>query len=283
MNQPYYRFEQFIVPNFPLYISNPTNKVILTHCHYHKAAELILVTQGIVQIMIGTNSLTCGEGDIIFVPSLTMHEVIGLTDDAHIRGIIYELSLLETTHIQADFQTFLQNRPKLVPVISSKHSSYESLREHYNNILTIYDTLPADTLSVSRTMQLQSYLLLLNADLIWAFDLEEASVSPSHTRLRPVLDYIEKHFTEKIRINELSSLLFTCDDQLIRLFKTVTGETPMEYIMNLRLEAAMKLLTATELSMSEIAEQTGFGTANYMTRTFRNKLHRTPRSYRKPQ
>lgn len=280
MNQSQYRFEQFIERDFPLYISNPTNKIVLTQSHYHKAAELILVTQGTVQIMIGTNSLTCGKGDIIFVPSLTMHEVIGLSEDAHIRGIIYEFSLLETFHIQVDFQTLLQNKPKLTPTISAKHPCYERLYEHYNHMLTVYDALSAGALSISSKMQLQSYLLLINADLVRAFDLEDRSVSPNYTRLRSVLDYIEKHFTEKIRISELSELLYTCDDQLIRLFKTVTGETPMEYIMNLRLEAAMKLLTATELSMSQIAEQTGFGTANYMTRTFRNKLHRTPRSYR---
>ncbi len=87
-------------------------------------------------------------------------------------------------------------------------------------------------------------------------------------------------YTEKIRISDLSGLLYTCDDQLIRLFKTVTGETPMEYIMNMRVESALKLLTTTELPVSDIAEQTGFGTANYMTRIFREKLHRTPRSYR---
>ena len=70
-----------------------------------------------------------------------------------------------------------------------------------------------------------------------------------------MLAYVEAHYAEKIQISELSEIIHVCDDRLIRLFKEVTGETPIEYIMNLRIEAGIKLLSATEFSIVEIAEQ----------------------------
>ena len=50
--------------------------------------------------------------------------------------------------------------------------------------------------------------------------------------------------------------------------------------MNLRIEAAIKLLSSTDLSIADIAYQTGFGSATYMTRVFKKKLNTTPGKYR---
>ena len=117
--------------------------------------------------------------------------------------------------------------------------------------------------------------------LIRTFALEVSIHDKNYRKLRPVLKYIEEHFAEKIQISRLSETIHVCDDRLIRLFKEVTGETPIEYIMNLRIESAIKLLSAGELSIAEIAEQTGFGSDTYMTRVFKQKLNTTPGKYRR--
>ena len=83
-----------------------------------------------------------------------------------------------------------------------------------------------------------------------------------------------------VQISELSEIIHVCDDRLIRLFKEVTGETPIEYIMNLRIEAAIKLLSTTDLSVADVAEKVGFGSDTYMTRVFKQKLNTTPGKYR---
>ena len=87
--------------------------------------------------------------------------------------------------------------------------------------------------------------------LIQLFSLEVSTHDRNYQKLRPVLAYVEAHYAEKIQIPELSEIIHVCDDRLIRLFKEVTGETPIEYIMNLRIEAGIKLLSATELSIME--------------------------------
>ena len=52
--------------------------------------------------------------------------------------------------------------------------------------------------------------------------------------LAPVLDYIEKHYTEKILLSELCSIIHVCDDKLTRLFKKQLGITPTEYAKSVR-------------------------------------------------
>ena len=103
----------------------------------------------------------------------------------------------------------------------------------------------------------------------------------STLKLLPVLDYLKTHYAQKIQLSELSSLIHVCDDRLIRLFKEVTGETPVAWLTNLRMEACIKLLATTDDTIAAIAEQTGFGSDTYMTRVFKQKLGTTPGRYRR--
>ena len=97
-----------------------------------------------------------------------------------------------------------------------------------------------------------------------------------HHELDPVLDYIEKHYTERIFISDLSRILHVCDDKLARLFKDITGVTPIEYVMNTRIAHSIDLLISTNLPLEEIAIRSGFGSNSYMTRCFKQKLNVTP-------
>lgn len=101
------------------------------------------------------------------------------------------------------------------------------------------------------------------------------------SRLQPVLDHIREHYSQNISISELSGLVHVCDDHLIRIFKAATNKTPTRYMMDLRLEEAMKLLVSTELSVTEIAEKCGFASSCYMDRIFKRRLQVTPLEYRR--
>lgn len=98
--------------------------------------------------------------------------------------------------------------------------------------------------------------------------------------LAPVLDYIEKHYTEKIFISELCSIIHVCDDKMTRLFKKQLGITPTEYIIHKRIARSMELLTTTNLPLEEIAIMSGFASNSYMTRCFKHKINITPGKYR---
>ena len=71
-------------------------------------------------------------------------------------------------------------------------------------------------------------------------------------------------------------VVFIIKRENLELFKEVIGETPVEYIVNVRVEHALKLLAEDEFSITEIAEQSGFGSVAYMTRVFKQKLGVSP-------
>lgn len=204
-----------------------------------------------------------------------VHEVVSLTEDAAIQGIVYEFSLVAVTGLNLDFTELFRRSQSSQYIISAEEDCHEDLTCYINNIFAVYENFSAGS-----KIQIVSNLLLIMSRLIQLFDLEVSIHDKNYRKLQSVLSYIEDHYSEKIQISEPSEIIHVCDDRLIRLFKEVIGETPIEYIMNLRIEAAIKLLSSTDLSIADIAYQTGFGSATYMTRVFKKKLNTTPGKYR---
>jgi transcriptional regulator GlxA family with amidase domain len=66
-----------------------------------------------------------------------------------------------------------------------------------------------------------------------------------------------------------------------KAFKRITGESPNQYHLNLRLERAKSLLTTTVLNINEIAYQTGFESAFYFSKLFKKKNGVSPNAFRK--
>ncbi len=67
----------------------------------------------------------------------------------------------------------------------------------------------------------------------------------------------------------------------IRLFKEATGQTPIEYRIQIRLENACSLLRSTSYSMHEISEAVGFTDPAYFSRLFKKRFGQSPQNYRK--
>lgn len=99
-------------------------------------------------------------------------------------------------------------------------------------------------------------------------------------RIRETLLYIKNHLDEAVNIDILASIAFLSKDHYIRLFKRMTGKTPVQYMTKLRIEKAEVLLTTSSRSIKDIAACVGFEDHSYFIRIFRKILGITPRQYR---
>jgi len=88
-------------------------------------------------------------------------------------------------------------------------------------------------------------------------------------RLTPVLDYIDKHYAQKLSLGQLSSIANMSPHYLCRLFKSLTGKSPTDYINHLRVNKAAILLQESTLNITEVAMSVGFNDSNYFSRQFK--------------
>lgn len=105
-----------------------------------------------------------------------------------------------------------------------------------------------------------------------------------HANLQSVhaaIQYIDEHLEEPIRLAKLADLCTLTPVYFGRRFQQYTGMTPISYLQEVRVKAAMQHLSFTDLSIDEIAQRTGFGSRAYFSRVFARHAGKSPAAYRK--
>lgn len=96
-----------------------------------------------------------------------------------------------------------------------------------------------------------------------------------------LLCYIDKHYSENLTMNDLSSVTGLSPDYMARKFKAILGMTPSEYVRKFRIAKAMEMLCTTDLTVSEISQKIGFSDVSLFSRVFKQNVGLPPASYRK--
>ncbi|MBU5352015.1 bifunctional transcriptional activator/DNA repair enzyme AdaA [Paenibacillus barcinonensis] len=106
---------------------------------------------------------------------------------------------------------------------------------------------------------------------------------PDQEWIYGVTDYIDKHYTESLTLDILAAVSHGSPYHLHRVFKRITGQTPVQYIQAKRVTKAQELLKQTHLTVSEIGRQVGISNAAYFVSVFRKHIGYTPAHYRERQ
>lgn len=93
-------------------------------------------------------------------------------------------------------------------------------------------------------------------------------------------DYVNKHFREKIYLEDIAESMGISSSYLSRLFRRETGIRFQDYVTKVRVERAANLLIYSDESLSRIAEYVNFPSQSYFGKIFKEQKHMTPRQYR---
>ena len=96
-----------------------------------------------------------------------------------------------------------------------------------------------------------------------------------------VQQYIEQHFAEPITVGGLANQFAFSRRNFIRRFKDATGNTPIEYIQRVRMEAAKRMLESTAKTVEEVIYQTGYSDGRTFRSLFRKFTGCLPSEYRR--
>jgi AraC-like DNA-binding protein len=264
-----YKFENYRDRTFPIYCSTQRGGGQTVVPHYHTALELLWIREGAGELQINTEHIEVVGGEIYFIPSGCVHSFCAHSESTVISGVVFELGILDRSALPSCTESALSSLN-----IKDYRVEGNGLEDTLHGIAESY----GETRATSR-LELLSSLYRVMAILLEKYGGEEEATE--YDRIAPVVEYMQKNYQRRITLNQLGKLVHVCEDHLIRLFKARWHRTPARYLLELRIECAMKLLSEGELSVSEVAARSGFSSVNYMSRVFREAVNMTPSEYKR--
>lgn len=108
----------------------------------------------------------------------------------------------------------------------------------------------------------------------------EISFEKTTDNIRRVTMYIHQHFKEPLELKSVAEFVHYSPQYLSKIFHQVMGVTFKDYITNLRMNYASALIINTDMSISDICTEAGFGTRRNFTKEFKRIYFYSPTEYR---
>lgn len=252
--------------------------------HYHETYEVYLMLEGERNLFLYNRNYLAKKGDIFIIKPYTLHSITSPNPTYYKRYLLNFLPLE-----LMDFSEFY-NVQELINklsscIISTDSEQLQTIYSYFKNINRFIRKSNAEKSASSYSLakmgiiQLMDYLCDLSKNPS-ATILTSTSKAPEHS-LAAALTYINTHFNEEISLDFISDYMHMSKSNFCLVFKKEVGDTFINYINSLRIARVHMLIRSTDMPLSSIAEQTGFASVDYMTRTFK-KIHGiSPSSMRK--
>ena len=202
----------------------------------------------------------CREPDIReimiqFSPKLLDNELLARNQFASVRSMFERARMGLVFSMPAIMRVYC-----LLDTLASK----EERMDQFLDMLKILYDLSLDT--GARTLASQSFA--------------KALPDRESRRITKVKEYITRHYKEDIKLEDLAALVAMAPSAFSRFFKQRTGRGPVDFIIDVRLGAAARMLVDTSTSVSEICYACGFNNLSNFNRTFKARRGYTPRDFR---
>ena len=257
-----------------------SNTIYEINCepHVHPFHEIFYLSSGECTSFIDHNIYKFGKGDLVIVPGGCLHKTVYTGKGIHERIVIsfrQEITDWIKEQIGAEY---LKNCmvPGVINIPEKRRNYVDSLLDKL--------MFENDTPDILSTAFIKAGLVELLLFIIRCKEYEDnviKEIDVDNRKIQEVATYIFEHYTENILLEDVADKFDMNKSFLSKRFKTATGFGFKEYIINLRIQNACRLLLETNKSITDIAFECGFNDSNYFGDSFRKIKGISPRKYRK--
>ncbi len=155
-----------------------------------------------------------------------------------------------------------------------------------HTIMKVYgelDSLASETEDFMRFLKLLKILYTLSSNeyrILASSSFSHAARNPESRRVQKIKQYINDHYTETLRLEDISRLVGMTPTSFSRFFKLRTGKSLSDYVLDIRLGFAARMLVDSTNNISEICFECGFNNLSNFNRIFKSRRGVTPKEFR---
>lgn len=266
-----------------LYIADRHKKEFTYPIHNHEVFELNFVEHAPgVRRIVGDSSEVIGEYDLVLITSLDLEHVwmqnTCVSQDIHEITVQFRFDLTSNSIFSKNpfdriFRMLNQARKGLAFPMDAIMKVYNQLLdlksiddkfESFISFMKILDIL--SRCEGARTLATSSYA--------------KVNIEEDSHRILKVKNYINSHYMEELKLKTLAQLACMSETAFSRFFKLHTGRTVSDYIIDIRLGYAARLLVDTNKSIADICYLCGYNNLSNFNRVFKRKKGCAPTEFR---
>lgn len=256
-------------------------------CHWHDLPELVLVRQGEGEFSINLISHQVQAGDIVIIPHESLHSakaVKSTTMDC--LAIVFSLDFLQAGKDEIlnkkYFEPLQHNQVKLQPIITKDEPWYQEIREALLSLVEAKKSGATGWELQVRGDFLRLWSFLIRGEYV-VFQKQLPPLQGELTKLRQVLEYIRKHYSQPLTVKELAAVSGYSSCHFMYFFKRHMGLTVIQYLNQVRLEQGAKALLQSNQRVMTVSQACGFSNPSYFIRLFKTQYGLSPKQFRKQQ
>lgn len=249
--------------------------------HWHRDFEFAYITKGAMRENINGEVLTLKAGDLLFINSESMH--FGFWNEpceCEFLCMVLHPSLIAGSGAKTEREKLCADHSLSHKLFLSGGLSHRELKEAYLYLHSIVQRREIGGFEFMSAVYRLFSLLFAELD-------DKERVSPSERRqieiMHRITGYIQKNYQSKLSLEDIAASGLVCRSTCGSLFKRFLGKTPIEYLTEYRIFKSLELLRGSDMTVTEIAIQCGFGGASYFTEKFVGIMGFTPTDFRKQQ
>ncbi|CAG7646420.1 HTH-type transcriptional activator RhaR [Paenibacillus solanacearum] len=246
--------------------------------HYHKEVELLLLTEGSMEVETKDCVYELKEGDLLIIGSSRLHRTKRLQP---VKQIVLQFDIVSQLDTYAkDHAPVLLELSEPLDQLNEVLDTYPSVKEAMIRLLTsIYEEAcrmePGYELAISGAFKQMLVLIIRHTAT-------NVPMSPADwQRLKPVLDYVENEYVHPVRIHDVLHLVHLEYHYFIKYFQQCMGMSFVDYLHLRRIKKAEHLLLTEPLGVAEIGVRSGFPHVAQFIRIFKRYNACTPSEFRK--
>lgn len=267
-----------------MYVADRRKKEFTYPIHKHEVFELNYVENGDgVLRIVGDSAETIGNRELVLITSPDLEHV--WEQDKCKSEDIREITVQFFFDFNSSYSLF--NRTPLLPIKRLFERARKGVAFTPETIEKVYPLLNSLSSTKDKFYSVINFLTLLY-ELSLADDTRELAsssfakvdVDSESRRILKVKEYINKHYTEEIRLADMADLVGMSTTSFSRFFKLRSGKTLSDDVVEMRLGVAARQLVDTTNSVSEICYGCGFNTLSNFNRLFRKYKGCSPTEFR---
>lgn len=258
-----------------------TNYSLSGTFHRHESYEIYLFLRGNVNCYVEQQCFHLKRGDLLVIRPGQYHRP-AMLDHSNYERITLNLSDALLQHFsseQSNLSAIFKEQAK--DKVCFVHLANDQLEQYLSHIKEIETLLTSDSFGADLLIQAQLTQLFVLLNLAFrTADRKTSNIMPK--LIRDLLRYIDSNLSEKITLETLEREFYLNGTYISRQFKKHTGLTLREYLLERRISHARTLLSS-DLSITEVCQQSGFSDYANFIRSFTKTVGISPGKYAKQQ